>query len=84
MFDVFVPHAEVDFCDGTTTKMFLVLTLRDEGKGKKRKEGRKKRGEGKKPLFFFPLTSNLPWLCCSVVSHVMYLGFVVSGLCFVY
>ena len=28
-------------------------------------------------FFLFPLTSNLPWLCCSVVCHVMYLGFVV-------
>ena len=90
VFDVFVPHAEVDFWDGTNTKIFLVLNLRDEGKGRKRKEGRKKK-EGKKKekrekkkkknLFiffsFFPLTSNLPWLCCSVVCHVMYLGFVV-------
>ena len=59
---------------------------------KDRKEGRRKRKEGikgnkkgekrekkrkKKFFFLFPLTSNLPWLCCSVVCHVMYLGFVV-------
>ena len=44
--------------------------------GEKRKKGQKK--EEKKIFFFlFPLTSNLPWLCCSVVCHVMYLGFVV-------
>ena len=53
---------------------------RKEGnKGKKKKKkGRKKREKEKKNFFFlFPLTSNLPWLCCSVVCHVTYLGFVV-------
>ena len=53
-------------------------------KRKKRKEGRKEKGEknGKKkrktiPFFSLSLTSNLPWLCCSVVCYVMHLGFVV-------
>ena len=55
----------------------------NKGKQKRGKKGEKekwnKEEKEKKKLFFFlfPLTSNLPWLCCSVVCHVMYLGFVV-------
>ena len=98
VFDVFVPHAEVDFWDGTNTKIFLVLNLRDEGKGRKRKEGRKKK-EGKKKkkrekkknnkiffFFFFFLSldqqSALALLFCSLSCHVSW--FCSSGLCFVY
>ena len=48
-------------------------------KGKQKREKKKKKEEREKKTFFFlfPLTSNLPWLCCSVVCHVPYLGFVV-------
>ena len=54
----------------------------NKGKTKKGEKKEKKKKEKKKISFFlfsflFPLTGNLPWLCCSVVCHVMYLGFVV-------
>ena len=59
--------------------------IKGNKKGGKRKKGKKGEKKKKKNFFFFfisffflfPLTSNLPWLCCSVVCHVMYLGFVV-------
>ena len=54
---------------------------RKEGIKGKQKRGKKEKKKRKKKFFsssfLFPLTSNLPWFCCSVVCHVMYLGFVV-------
>ena len=100
VFDVFVPHAEVDFWDGTNTKIFLVLNLRDEGKGRKRKEGRKKK-EGKKKekrkkkekqqnfffffFFFFLSLDQQSALALLFCSLSCHVPwFCSSGLCFVY